>query len=333
MYLARVDGVPSDVGQEIALVSVVSAIVGARLFFVFEHWDRFENDLAAIVTDITEGGITLYGGLIGAFSGRHLRRLPPLAHRHLPRCRRPGMILGQGLGRIGDLINGEHLATASDLPWAFVYVHPNTLAELGQSVHPAAGGYELVGDFVILGILLFVARRVFKVPGWLFCSYMILYSVMRFGLSEFRIDEQTVDGIPGPPDRGGRHHRPRLHPRGGDSPLPGPDHRGLGGPRPRPAARGTRRGRLRALPGMTPPPPVTLYTRAACPLCDEARALLDGLARSLGFAIEAVDIDADPALRSRYDYAVPVIAVEDEEIARAPVRPAALEGSLRERYR
>ena len=199
VYLARVDGVPSDVGQEIALVSVVSAIVGARLFFVFEHWDRFENDLAAIVTDITEGGITLYGGLIGGVLGGVIYG----AFHRWPigiclDAAAPGMILGQGLGRIGDLINGEHLATASDLPWAFVYTHPNTLAELGQSVHPAAGGYELVGDFVILGILLFVARRFIKVPGWTFCLYMILYSVMRFGLSEFRIDEQTIDGIPVP---------------------------------------------------------------------------------------------------------------------------------------
>ncbi len=199
VYLARVDGVPSDVGQEIALVSVVSAIVGARLFFVFEHWDRFENDLAAIVTDITEGGITLYGGLIGGVLGGVIYG----AFHRWPigiclDAAAPGMILGQGLGRIGDLINGEHLATASDLPWAFVYVHPNTLGELGTSVHPAAGGYELLGDFVILAVLLLVARRFIKVPGWTFCSYMILYSVMRFGLSEFRIDEQTVDGIPVP---------------------------------------------------------------------------------------------------------------------------------------
>ena len=199
VYLARVDGVPSDVGQEIALVSVISAIIGARLFFVFEHWDRFENDLAAIVTDITEGGITLYGGLIGGVLGGVIYGL---FHRWpIGICldaAAPGMILGQGLGRIGDLINGEHLATASDLPWAFRYVHPNTLGELGQSVHPAAGGYELVGDFVILAILLFVARRFIKVPGWTFCLYMVMYSVMRFGLSEFRIDEQTVDGIPVP---------------------------------------------------------------------------------------------------------------------------------------
>lgn len=199
VYLARVDGVPSDVGQEIALVSVVSAIVGARLFFVFEHWDRFENDLAAIVTDITEGGITLYGGLIGGVLGGAIYGL---FHRWpIGICldaAAPGMILGQGLGRIGDLINGEHLATASDLPWAFVYVHPNTLGELGKSVHPAAGGYELLGDFLILAVLLLVARRFIKVPGWTFCAYMVLYSVMRFGLSEFRIDEQTVDGIPVP---------------------------------------------------------------------------------------------------------------------------------------
>lgn len=84
---------------------------------------------------------------------------------------------------------------------------------------------------------------------------------------------------------------------------------------------------------MSPAPPVTLYTRADCPLCDQARTLLDGLAGSLGFTIEAVDIDADPALRSRYGYAVPVIAVGDEEVARAPIRAAALEASLRERYR
>ena len=69
VYLAKVDGIPSDVGQELALVSVICAIIGARLFFVFEHWDRFDDDLAGIVLDITEGGITLYGGLIGGVLG------------------------------------------------------------------------------------------------------------------------------------------------------------------------------------------------------------------------------------------------------------------------
>ena len=199
VYLAKVDGIPSDVAQELALVSVICAIVGARLFFVFEHWDRFDDDLAGIVLDITEGGITLYGGLIGGVLGGVIYGL----YHRWPigiglDAAGPGMILGQGLGRIGDLITGEHLSTASDLPWAFVYTHPDTLGELGQSVHPTAGGYELLGDFIILALLLFVARRFLKVPGWLFCTYAVLYSVMRFGLSELRFDEQTIDGIPVP---------------------------------------------------------------------------------------------------------------------------------------
>lgn len=197
--LARADGVPSEMAQEVALVSVVSAIVGARLFYVFEHWDMFGNDLAGIVVDITEGGITLYGGLIGGVLGGLvyglIRRLPIAITLD---AAAPGMILGQGVGRIGDLINGEHLATPSDLPWAFVYSHPNTLARLGESVHPTAGGYELLGDFLILAILLFVGRRFIKVPGWTFCLYMALYSVMRFGLSELRVDEQTLARAPVP---------------------------------------------------------------------------------------------------------------------------------------
>ena len=48
---------------------------------------------------------------------------------------------------------------------------------------------------------------------------------------------------------------------------------------------------------MSAPVPVTLYTRADCPLCEDARALLDALAGELGFVVEAVDIDADRELR------------------------------------
>tara|TARA_B100001750_G_C15427445_1_gene556304 strand:+ start:333 stop:1196 length:864 start_codon:yes stop_codon:yes gene_type:complete len=197
--LLRRDGVPSEVGQEIALVAVLCALVGARLFYVFEHWSFFSDDPSAIVTGITEGGITLYGGLIGGVLGGLLYAII----RKWPigiglDAAAPGMILGQGIGRIGDLINGEHLATESTLPWAFRYIHPETLGEFGLSVHPTAGGYELLGDFLILGILLFIARPRIKIPGWTFCLYVILYGVLRLGLSEMRFDEQTIGALPVP---------------------------------------------------------------------------------------------------------------------------------------
>jgi phosphatidylglycerol---prolipoprotein diacylglyceryl transferase len=199
VYLCKRDGIPSEVAQEIALVAVPCAIVGARLFFVFEHWDAFSSEPQKIITGLTEGGITLYGGLIGGVLGG----LAYALYRRWPiaitlDAAAPGMVTGQAIGRLGDLINGEHWADETGLPWAVRYVHPDTLGELGKAVHPTAGGYELLGDLIILGLLLFVFRRFVKTPGWVFCIYVALYGGMRFLLSYTRTNEQELGGIPVP---------------------------------------------------------------------------------------------------------------------------------------
>ncbi len=84
---------------------------------------------------------------------------------------------------------------------------------------------------------------------------------------------------------------------------------------------------------MSAAPRVTLYTRAGCHLCDEAQALLETLGGRLGFTPQAIDVDGDAGLRERYGEAVPVVAIDGAEIVRAPIRAAALEARLRERYR
>jgi len=187
---ARSRGLDPEVGQAVALVGVPCAIAGARLFYVAEHWNRFSGDLPSIVTGITEGGITLYGGLIGGVVGGLAyglyRRLPLLPFLD---AAAPGMILGQAIGRLGDLVNGEHRGTPSDLPWAVRYTHPNTLGDPGVSVHPTAGGYELLGDLAILAVLLVVVARVARRPGWVFFWYALLYAGLRASLSPLRTDE------------------------------------------------------------------------------------------------------------------------------------------------
>jgi glutaredoxin len=54
---------------------------------------------------------------------------------------------------------------------------------------------------------------------------------------------------------------------------------------------------------------VTLYTRAGCHLCDDAKEVLDAVRAEEPFALEVVDIDGDPALRALYTDEVPVVAV------------------------
>ncbi len=72
-------------------------------------------------------------------------------------------------------------------------------------------------------------------------------------------------------------------------------------------------------PGMTAPsgrgsvpvmkPKVTLYTRAGCCLCDEAKRTLAEARKRADFEYEEIDIDLDPELRRRYNEEVPVVAI------------------------
>jgi glutaredoxin len=77
-------------------------------------------------------------------------------------------------------------------------------------------------------------------------------------------------------------------------------------------------------------PLVTLYGRRDCHLCDEALALLRQLSPTLGFDIAQVDIESDDSLLQRYVFAIPVIAVGERELARAPLSAVALEDALRD---
>jgi glutaredoxin len=56
-------------------------------------------------------------------------------------------------------------------------------------------------------------------------------------------------------------------------------------------------------------PRVTLYTRAGCCLCDEAKLVLADARRRADFDYQEFDIDLDPELRRRYNDEVPVIAI------------------------
>jgi glutaredoxin len=56
-------------------------------------------------------------------------------------------------------------------------------------------------------------------------------------------------------------------------------------------------------------PRVTLYTRAGCCLCDDAKRVLEQARGRARFEYEEFDIDADPELRRQYNDEVPVIAI------------------------
>lgn len=61
---------------------------------------------------------------------------------------------------------------------------------------------------------------------------------------------------------------------------------------------------------------LTLYTRRDCHLCEEMKAVVREVGRTMPLALEEMDIDRDPALARRYGRAIPVLVAGGREIAR-----------------
>lgn len=75
-------------------------------------------------------------------------------------------------------------------------------------------------------------------------------------------------------------------------------------------------------------PRLVVYGRGYCHLCDEMIAALRALAPAEGFAVEVIDVDADPALDERFGERIPVLAGSGEEICHYRLDPAALNAYL-----
>src|SRR3972149_6983327 len=115
---ARRANYKEDTIYNVALALVIGGIIGARGLYVIENWSRFEDDLGDIFA-INTGGISIYGaligGTIGAWGYAFLSKGP-----NLPKgadIAAMGAVVGMATGRIGCLINGEHFAESTSLPW------------------------------------------------------------------------------------------------------------------------------------------------------------------------------------------------------------------------
>jgi phosphatidylglycerol:prolipoprotein diacylglycerol transferase len=182
-------GIIEDIGYTVALVAVPAGIIGARALYVIENYGDPGSGLhsAVDIFRINEGGISIYGAVIGGVLGGWAygfwKKLPVLRGSD---AGAPGLILGMGIGRIGDVINGEHLASTTDLPFGVVYTHANS-PSFGRDPQHLAVGYELIGDLLIFLVLLGL-WRVRKRDGIVFFSFAFLYSLMRLGVSALRLD-------------------------------------------------------------------------------------------------------------------------------------------------
>ncbi|MFC0211877.1 prolipoprotein diacylglyceryl transferase [Paenibacillus chartarius] len=191
-------GIIPDFFMDLLLIGVPSAIVGARLYYVAFQWEQYKDNPIDIIK-VWEGGIAIYGALIGAIIAAVIftRRRGYSFWRIADICA-PSLITGQMIGRWGNFVNQEahggvvaesFLRDTLHLPDFIV----NQMLIQGQYYHPTFL-YESVWNLLGLLFLLWLRRRSFVRAGEVFAGYFAWYSVGRFFIEGVRTDSLTFAG-------------------------------------------------------------------------------------------------------------------------------------------
>ncbi len=179
---------------DIALWAVPLGILGGRLYHVATHPADYFYPGADLmrVFYVWEGGLAIFGaialGAVGAWIGT---RLAGIRFSSFADALAPGLLLAQGIGRLGNYFNQELFGAPTSLPWGLQIDRPNPAIPLGMPddslFHPTFL-YEMLWNFVGVAALIVIGRSLTLQWGRLFGVYLIWYGIGRAYLETLRLD-------------------------------------------------------------------------------------------------------------------------------------------------
>ena len=190
-YNARRRGYKSEMVLDIALIAVVCAIIGARAHYVIFSWEFYKDGPFIDVFKIWNGGLAIYGGLIGGLIG-------VAAYCKFSRKRFyaitdilvPSLILGQSIGRWGNFANQEAYGSLITNP-KLTFFPVAVFIESEKAFHMATFFYESMWSLLVFIFLMNYLKKDRK-EGNVFYLYLMLYGVGRAIIETFRTDSQWL---------------------------------------------------------------------------------------------------------------------------------------------
>lgn len=208
----RVEGLDEGDVWNTLFYCLLGSIVGARLAYVLGHFSEVTDggeDLLGIFK-VWEGGISLLGSIIGAvLAGLPYVRRHKMGFWRMADLAAPGLALGIAVGRIGDLIIGDHLGKQTDflLAWrclgevggpaarsaeayqqAVAAGNPPSLGCYDVALHQTAL-YDFISTWILFGVLMWLGLRT-KRTGVLALTFVVWYGAMRFITDFLRVDKR-----------------------------------------------------------------------------------------------------------------------------------------------
>ncbi len=198
---APMKGLDPDAIYSVAIWAIIGGVIGARFVHVIDNWSIYQDDPAQILA-VWSGGIGLWGGILGGFIGgatySYIAKHPI---GEIADLTAPVLPFVQSIGRIGDIINGEHCAKPLDLFFAMRW--SNTESPAVQCASGGAGAFDFVHPVIVYEMawnvlsfaVLWLMRDRLRPPGMLFALYLALYGVGRFAITFFREDRIWALGM------------------------------------------------------------------------------------------------------------------------------------------
>lgn len=188
-FLAKKDGRYSEHIVNLGIVCGICGIIGARLWDVFFFdWVYYGHHLTELF-NVWQGGMAIQGGVVfGALGAIVYAKKYNLDVLALADILAPAVILGQAIGRCANLLNGDAFGAPTGSSFGIIYP-TTTLAYHTYGAQPLwpAEVWEGQLDFVIFALLL-IYKAFPHAKGKVFGLYIMLYSLVRFGLEFLRGD-------------------------------------------------------------------------------------------------------------------------------------------------
>ncbi len=185
--------VASSVIDRLFWLSLGIGILGSRLYHVLDYWDYYWQDPLRVFF-IWEGGMAIYGGLLaGLVTVYVFAKKYHLSTLKLLDLGAPAVALGQSIGRWGNLVNLEGFGPPTNLAWGINIpesLRPEAFKNF-ERFHPTFL-YESLATFLIFILLMTVSRKFQNKTGLVFALYVMLYSIVRFFIENYRLDTWVI---------------------------------------------------------------------------------------------------------------------------------------------